>query len=150
MAVNGMDTEAIASIASANGMDAEAIAITKMRDAPADEDVQAHGCEALAYVLGARHGMLNDDEQMKVVEAGGLQVIVKAMKEFPKSEEVQEHGCCALGRLAFGDSTTAVVEAGGLQVIVKAMTEFPKSEKVQQFGCLALGSVRRRCCRCCP
>ena len=84
----------------------------------------------------------NDDNNVKVAAAGGIEVIVTAMKNHQASAAVQQNGCGALVDIAVNDDNKMkVVAARGMEVILTAMNNHQASTKIQQLGCRALSYI---------
>jgi hypothetical protein len=75
--------------------------------------VQEQGCCALK-----RFAVIEDNE-VKIVQAGGIEVVISAMKEHEEHAEVQQAGCGSLTNLCLNaDNQGKVAQAGGIEVVV--------------------------------
>ena len=68
--------------------------------------LQENGCAALWSLA------VNADNQVKVAQAGGIEMVISAMKKHEGHAGVQEKGCAALWSLAVNaDNQVKVVQA---------------------------------------
>jgi len=66
-----------------------------MKREPTSADVQQVGCEALGHFANG-----NAENQRRMREAGGIEVVFDALRAHPTSADVQQVGCKALGIFA--------------------------------------------------
>ena len=107
--------------------------------------VQHNGCYALAAlaVAGSDRDDSTGNNQLRVVEAGGLVRLLKAMDVHQSAKGVQANGCRALANIAAGDERIReqAIAAGGKGRVLKAMEAHASSKDVQQRGSLALAAL---------
>ena len=86
------------------------------------EGVAANGSGLLRAVCEYNDGM-ND---RKIMEHGGISVLVNAMKHWPENEEVQANACMALDLLAANCDIAIrkkIIDVGGLVILAEARTK---------------------------
>ena len=82
---------------------------------------------------------LNDDNEVKIAEQGGIKAVIEALLAHKGSAEVQEAGCCALWNLACNDDNEVkIAEQGGIKAVIEALLAHKGSAEVQEAGCGAL------------
>jgi hypothetical protein len=107
-----------------------------------------HACSASVVksgckVLGAM--ARNDDNKVKIAEAGGITAIVGGIRGNEGDARLQEEGCKALYNLAAdADSKMKIAEAGGNKAIFGAMRRHEGDSQVQEEGRKALWSLKLR------
>jgi len=69
----------------------------------------------------------------KIVQSGGVGIVVSAMQEFLVISRIQLHGCQVLLALAT-DFLPRVVKGGGLDAVLRAMRSHPSSHDIQNAG----------------
>lgn len=78
---------------------------------------------------------VNDENQVKIRAAGGMEAVITGMLQHADSEGVQGWGCEALLNLASNDENQVKIgAAGGMEVATVAMQKHPSSSAVQEKG----------------
>lgn len=99
-----------------------------------DNKVQDKACEQLRKLI-------KDEKEnaIKVLQMGGIEIIVDAMKAHPDKSIVQGEACATLTHLAwvYPKANKNIVAAGSgcLPLVVQALKNHPNNNKVQQMGC---------------
>ena len=82
-------------------------ALDMMKREPTNADVQQKGCQGLAKLAAG-----NAENQSRIREAGGIEVVVDALRAHPTSADVQQWGCYALCNLAAGNAENRSRQSG--------------------------------------
>lgn len=94
------------------------IAMTKFSD---DVNLQDEACRALHSI--AVH---NDDVRNRIVQCGGVDLVLSVIRKYPLNVDVLSHAYGALLKLTFGSQINKMVSIGVLELISDAMTRHPK------------------------
>jgi hypothetical protein len=143
------------SIGSAHGIDAILTAMRRHSGEEAEEEDDLHLFEAEnsvpSYVqvcgMGALSQLaLNESNKSRIVELGGIHIIVSAMRRHIANARVQEMGCLAIGSLAREDRKN-VVRIGhlehGFHALAAASEKYPDNSQVQSAVSGALFYIAR-------
>ncbi|CAM9120240.1 unnamed protein product, partial [Chrysoparadoxa australica] len=122
--------------------------LDSMRQRPAHQELQCHGCLALTNLL---HNSKANRHRAR--EAGCIGVILDAMQAFLGSHKLQRNACWALLTLAASDEASVDIAAeGGVGAIIAGMINCGDNADVLHYACWALvniawsqGEVRRFC-----
>lgn len=102
-----------------------------------DAQIQLNCCGALANFC------FNVNGPSKIVELGGIELIIMSMKSFLDHAEIQRWACAALSSL--GISIPVVVHRiaalSGIELVVSALTKHFNVVDVQRMGCMALWTL---------
>ena len=99
--------------------------------------VQFLACENLRKIASTA------EISAKVIELGGIDMIIRAMQNHPNKTIVQAEACNALGHFVWVDPSNGekIVENGGLHLLVDVMNRLGTNAKVQQQGCGAFRAL---------
>jgi hypothetical protein len=96
-----------------------------------DVDVQATGCQTLAYLA-----IGNDANPVKIVSLGGIEAIVAAMNAHRGNVDVQKQGCWALHNITFlhKDIRVKANTLGVIAVVNDALKAFPSNGDIEKHA----------------
>ena len=110
--------------------------VDAMREGASNAGVALYGCGALMNLA------INDDNQKKIAQADGIDMILRTMEEHAASNaSVALEGCDALWMLACNtDNRKSIADAGGIAMILSVMEKHGAASNadVAQHGCGAL------------
>jgi len=111
--------------------------LAEMRRHQSDAWVQWRGCNKLESLAG------NDDNRIKIADAGGIADVLAAMRAHRSHVGVQEMGCGALWNLdnSNADNRIKISDAGVIADVLAAMRAHRSHAGVQARGCGALWSL---------
>ena len=111
--------------------------LSKMRMNERNANIQEEGLMELRNLA-----YNNENNKVKIADAGGITTILSAMKTHSSNATVQENGCGALWSLAVNDKNqVTIAEAGGIPTILSAMKTHSSNATVQENGCGALQNL---------
>ena len=86
---------------------------------------------------------VNENNKVKIAEAGGITIILSAMKKISSNADVQHYGCAALHSLAWNNANNKerIAYACGEATIESAMRNHSSNACVQKSGHAALRIV---------
>jgi len=85
---------------------------------------------------------LDDNNQQKISEEHGIQLILQAMRAHPTGEHVQEHGCAALWNLSLNkDHMEEIIESNGIKCVIDAIKNHIRCVGVLKNACGALWNL---------
>ena len=110
------------------------------------ETVACSGCGLLMNISGRS---LEIDK--RIMENGGITVLVQAMQNWPQNELVQTYACTALDRLADSQSSSIIkkiIDVGGLVALAEARTRHQHDARVVRPASHALVELVQRKSKC--
>ena len=120
------------------GIDSTNAICSAMDSTPDSESVQGNGCYILWSICSKAH-----QEASNVIDAGGIEQIVKSMQSHIESAPVLEMACGALWSLVdkSDDRKRAVVGSGGIDAVTCALIMHPTETKILETACGVLSNI---------
>ncbi|XP_019620441.1 PREDICTED: armadillo repeat-containing protein 6-like [Branchiostoma belcheri] len=116
------------------------LVLNVMRDNVRHQALASRGISLLKAIAG------NDDVKTKIVQTGGMELIITALNIHIGVAQVCEEGCAALCALALRntDNVKAIMAANGAEAVVQAMKVHMDKSSVQKQGCMAIRNLVAR------
>jgi hypothetical protein len=98
---------------------------------PCNSFLQAYGCCLIGNLW------LPPELRARIVDGGGLVVVMTALKQNQQDARVQQEGVWALSVLLHYSTTWAIVAAdcGCIELVIYAMNNHPDHSEIQMYGC---------------
>jgi len=110
------------------------------------ETVACSGCGLLMNISGRSLAI-----DKRIMESGGINVLVQAMQQWPQNELVQTYACTALDRLADSPSSAIImkiIDVGGLVALAEARTRHQHDARVVRPAAHALVELVQHKSKC--
>jgi len=104
-----------------------------------NDKVQGLGSFVLAHI--AQRG--TRESQQKIIELGGVAVLVRTLELFSERSKLCRLSCAALGALTKSDASVVskVLESDGVASLLKVMRHHIENREIQKAACALLGNV---------
>jgi dihydroorotate dehydrogenase len=100
--------------------------------------MEAHTASALLQekACGALKKLaVNDDNEVKIAAAGGIETLATAMETHQGSALLQQHACLALHSLAINARLRERIKAaGGVELAKRAVSASDATERTKKYG----------------
>jgi hypothetical protein len=113
--------------------------VTAMKQFETSAIMQQCGCGALRNLAGYE----GSNGAEKVVDSGGIEVILAAMIDHGKESNVVKNACGCLNNVARAhpNGIDAILDLGGIDTILRIVDAYPQDEQIQKRACSCLSNL---------